>query len=76
MNLEAIYHKLCLSGTPAADLDRMGDDTIAAMVRHLAQAGVTGGIPGIMTGLVEQEAAKRFALDKLGREGAAGEGSI
>lgn len=74
MNLEALYHKLCLSGTPAADLDRMSDQALAALVRHLERAGVHSGVPAIISGLAEREAAKRFVTYKLGVEGAVGEG--
>lgn len=76
MNLEAIYNQLCRTGTPKADLERMSDRAVAELVKHLEASGVNSGIPALLTGMVEQEAAKRFAIEHLGREGAVGEGSV
>jgi hypothetical protein len=43
-----------------AMLDRTGDATLADLFAHLEAAGVTGGVPGIITGLVELEIVKRW----------------
>jgi hypothetical protein len=74
MNVEAIYNTLCQSAKPKDFLKRMGDNTLADLIRHLANRGINSGIPGMITGLAEQEAAARFVSDKLGSEGAVGEG--
>jgi hypothetical protein len=74
IDTEAIYTTLCRSSDPAAALDRMADDTLAALLRDLEAGGVDSGIPGIVAGLCEREAARRFVIDRIGREGAVGEG--
>ena len=74
MNMWLIYNCLCQSATPTDDLKRMGDDTLAALIQHLAKLGINRGVPGIIAGLADREAALRFAADKQGSEGAVGEG--
>ena len=74
MNLETIYHELCVTGDPAAMLDRMGDATLAGLHQHLEASGVTSGVPFAVTGLVELEIIKRWRAQNLGNHSPVGEG--
>lgn len=74
MNIEGIYNSLCQTATPSDRLKVMTDETLAALLQHLTQRGIHSGVPGIIAGLAEREAARRFVSDKLGSEGAVGEG--
>lgn len=76
MNTPAIYQKLCLEADPARALDRMGDDTLAALAADLTASGVTTGIPGIVTGLVEIEIVRRWTAQHAPQGGAVGEGAL
>ena len=74
MDLERIYQTLCLSADPKAALERMGDGTLSALVIHLEGAGILSGIPGIILGLAENEAARRFVAANLNNLSPVGEG--
>ena len=75
MNIPAIYQRLCLEADPARTLDRMGDDTLAALAADLTASGITTGVPGIVTGLVEIEIVRRWTAEHADAAGAVGEGN-
>jgi hypothetical protein len=74
VNLAHTYLDLCHTGDPAAMLENMGDARLAGLARHLEAAGVSGGVPGIMLGLVELEIVKRWVAQNLGNHSPVGEG--
>lgn len=74
MNLEAIYQTLCLSDDPAGALRKMQRETLCALGFHLAASGITTGIPGLVLGMVEAEAAQRYLEENKIASGAVGEG--
>jgi hypothetical protein len=74
MNLETIYQSLCMAAAPAAALERMGDTTLAAMIVHLEASGIESGIPGMVLGLCEREAARRFLTEHHDNHSPVGEG--
>jgi hypothetical protein len=76
VNLEGIYDNLCRSGDPEAALAKLGDTTLAALLRHLDAAGIHSGIPGLMLAMAEKEAGARFVTDRIGSEGAVGEENL
>jgi hypothetical protein len=75
MNILAIYQRLCLIADPAREMEQMGDDTLAALAKHLSDYGVTTGVPGIVTGLVEIEIVRRWTAEHAHAAGAVGEGA-
>jgi hypothetical protein len=76
MNIPAIYRQLCLEAEPARMFDRMGDDTLAALAADLTASGITTGVPGIVTGLVELEIVRRWTAEHTDTAGAVGEGAL
>ena len=74
MNLANTYLELCHTGDPAAMLENMGDARLAGLAKHLEAAGVTGGVPGIVHGLVELEIVRRWVAQNLGNHSPVGEG--
>lgn len=73
-DLERIYMTVCLAGDPRAALDRLGDATLAALAVHLDSTGITGGVPGMVAGLVELEIIKRWVAEHAGNISPVGEG--
>ena len=72
--LQTIYIDLCLTGDPVAMLDAMGDAKLAGLAKHLEASGVTGGVPGIVHGLVELEIVRRWVAAHRDNHSPAGEG--
>jgi len=69
-----IYQEVCTEENPGAYIGRLGDARLAELTRHLAEA--TSGVPGLILGMCEGEAARRWLDDQKDRIGAVGEGSL
>lgn len=67
MNADTIYQAVCRSGDTRKSLEDMPDATLAVLITHLQAAGIESGVPGIVTGLAETEAARRWVAQQLAK---------
>jgi len=68
-----IYSQACTVDDPATYVAALSDSLLARLIGGLASAA--GGIPALILGLCEVEAAKRWVAAQRDRSGAVGEGS-
>ena len=67
-----LYREACTEEDPGGYVSALSDHRLACLMDHIGNA--TSGIPALILGLCQEEAASRWLLDQKDRIGAVGEG--
>ena len=69
-----IYQAVCTEDDPSAHIARLNDAWLVLLISELSYA--KSGVPALILGMAEWEAAKRWVRDNEDRAGAMGEGNV